>query len=112
MVRRRSAALVAALGIAAIIYSVHRSGSDQPVRAAPVAVSAGQTDMDLIAGVLSRVKRGEPYYEADTAELAARGYSLSSFLNWRLPTLAILEAALPSLVIAQVLLALAGIAAA
>ena len=40
-----------------------------------------------------------------------RGYQRSSFLNWRLPTLATIEASLPSMLIARVVLALVGASA-
>jgi hypothetical protein len=50
------------------------------------------------------VSQGEPFYSATAHELSARGYQHSSPLNWRLPTLIVFEAALPSLLIAQVLL--------
>src|SRR5690242_13564147 len=113
VIGRRAAVLLATAGVAVLLFVFHRMGGDQPRRAETgAAPSADRTDMALIGGVLSRVRNGEPYYHADTAELTARGYSLSSPLNWRLPTLAIIEAALPSLVIAQVLLVIIGIWAA
>lgn len=82
---------------------------------APVASNAGdpnRTDIALIAAELDRVRAGEPYYAAAIAEITSRGYQHSSPLNFRLPTLAWLEAALPSLWIAQVVLLGLGLATA
>lgn len=112
-ISRRAAALLAAGGVALALFVFHRPGADEPRPAETgVALSADRTDMAFITAVLNRVRKGEPYYPAATAELTARGYSLSSILNWRLPELSWVEARLPSLAIAQILLIIVGIWAA
>jgi hypothetical protein len=106
MTPTRRVATVAAVALLSVVCALtHRAGLDRPTGAGSVH-SADRTDLALMAGIVGRMQEGEPYYAAATAEMDTRGYQRSSFLNWRLPTLATFEASLPSMFIARVLLAL------
>src|SRR5579863_6075192 len=108
MTPRRRVAMVAAVALLSVVFALtHRAGLDRPTGSGS-AHSADRTDLALMAGIVGRMQEGEPYYAAATAEMDLRGYQRSSFLNWRLPTLATIEAFLPSMLIARVVLALVG----
>ena len=108
MTPRRRAATVAMIALFVVVFALaHRPGSGQPVGSG-AGHAADRTDLALMAGIVDRMQRGEPYYSAATLEMTARGYPRSSFLNWRLPTLAVIEAALPSMLIARVALGALG----
>jgi hypothetical protein len=68
------------------------------------------SDVLLYQAVVDRVRRGESYYLAAGAEMHARGYATTPVYNWRLPTLAVTRARLPSVVFVG-LLTLVGVGA-
>jgi hypothetical protein len=104
----RRAVTVAAVVLLTMVFALtHRGGSDQPVGSGSTH-SADRTDLALMAGIVDRMQKGEPYYSAATLEMTARGYPRSSFLNWRLPTLAVIEASLPSMLVARLALGVLG----
>ncbi|KQN07239.1 hypothetical protein [Sphingomonas sp. Leaf25] len=70
---------------------------------------AGQTDLGLYAAIVEGVRGGGDYYTVAAQALRAGGYPLKPFVTFRLPTLAVVQAALPNLL---VLALLAGVAAA
>lgn len=51
------------------------------------------TDADLYHAIIARMRGGENYYSATSAELGSRGYPTKPFFTWRLPTLALLLSA-------------------
>jgi len=53
-------------------------------------------DSDLFQGVIDRVRGGESYYIADANAMRTNGYPTASVFNWRLPTLTLIQARLPS----------------
>lgn len=54
-----------------------------------------QTDIAVYEGIVSAVAHGEDYYRAAADALRAGGYPLRPFLTFRLPGLAVVQAALP-----------------
>ncbi len=60
-------------------------------------VSVGRPDAELYLAIIQRLKSGESYYRVAGEELHVRGYATLPRLNWRLPTLAVLQSRLPSL---------------
>lgn len=65
---------------------------------APDATGAGgdrQTDVALYEGIIAAVTHGEDYYRAAADALRAGSYPLRPFLTFRLPGLAVVQAALP-----------------
>jgi hypothetical protein len=78
-------------------------GEDSGVR------GGGQTDLGLYGAVVDGLRAGGDYYSVAAQELRAGGYPLRPFPAVRLPTLAVVQAALPDAVpiIALVLLAIA-----
>lgn len=53
-------------------------------------------DLELYRAIIARMHNGEGYYRVAGEELYGRGYPTRPFICWRLPTLAWLMAALPS----------------
>lgn len=78
-------------------------GEDSGVR------GSGQTDLGLYGAVVDGLRAGGDYYSVAAQELRAGGYPLRPFPAVRLPTLAVVQAALPDAVpiVALVLLAIA-----
>lgn len=72
------------------------------------ATQAEQSDLDLYRDTIRRVRAGEPYYPVAADELRRGGYPLKPFVTFRLPTLAVVYAHLPEIVmsISEGLLAL------
>jgi hypothetical protein len=62
-----------------------------------------QTDMTLYHAVIDRVRHGEPYYTVVAELHRAGGYPLKPFFTVRLPTLAMVQAMLPHLVVRMML---------
>lgn len=60
------------------------------------ASGGAQTDVALYEGIVSAVAHGEDYYRAAADALRAGGYPLRPFLTFRLPGLAVAQAALPA----------------
>lgn len=55
----------------------------------------GQSDIALYDGIVEAVRHGASYYPAATDAMRAGDYPLKPFVTVRLPTLAVVEAALP-----------------
>lgn len=78
---------------------------------APDATGAGadrQGDIALYEGIVAAVAHGENYYRAAADALRAGSYPLRPFLTFRMPGLAVVQAALPALAVIALLYALAG----
>lgn len=56
---------------------------------------AGMTDLILYDAIVEGVRHGGDYYVVTADALGAGGYPLRPFLTFRLPTLAVLQAAMP-----------------
>lgn len=104
--RTPAVALLAALAALLILAAWPVASSPQPrVRAS----EAEQSDLDLYRDTIRRVAAGEPYYPVAADQLRQGGYPLKPFVTFRLPTLAMVYAQLPEIVMSIVegLLALA-----
>lgn len=100
-----ASALLAALAFVLILAAWPVPSTPQPrVRAS----AAEQSDLDLYRDTIARVRAGEPYYPVAADELRRGGYPLKPFVTFRLPTLAMIYAHVPELlmVVVEVLLAL------
>jgi len=102
---RRAAWLVLAAWLALLVAAALtpiRAGEDEAPRAsAPVAAPAAQArtrdeDLQLYDDVIARMKRGETYYGVIAQEHRKHRFPLHPGFAVRLPTLAVIEAALPS----------------
>jgi len=104
---QRQARLVLLAFVLAVLASVAFSfGGDS----APASkMGEGRGDLALYQTIVDRLKGGENYYPVVADELRSGGYALRPALNFRLPTLASLLAALPP-VAALVLLRLLAVA--
>lgn len=69
------------------------------------------TDIALYEGIIAAVAHGEDYYRAAADSLRAGSYPLRPFLTFRLPGLAVVQAALPVLAIHALLGLLAAVTA-
>ena len=67
----------------------------------------GQSDIALYIGIVEAVRHGTPYYPAAIEAMRAGDYPLKPFVTVRLPTLAVIEAAVPGAVMMVLLDALA-----
>jgi hypothetical protein len=86
---RLSRLLLLTAGLAAVgLYCAAGESADEPT-------PAGPADSALFLRVNERLRSGEGYYTAMGEELAAAGYFRGSVFNWRLPTLSLLQAAVP-----------------
>ncbi|WP_423602033.1 hypothetical protein [Sphingomonas sp. MS122] len=99
------------LGVLAVLLlaSLTALGVPQP---APDAAGAGgdrQTDVALYEGIVAAVTHGQDYYRAAADALRAGSYPLRPFLTFRLPGLAVVQAALPPGVTLALLYALAAV---
>lgn len=104
--RAAGAALLAfvAVSLAAVAVSL------SPVRINRAALAAPRnSDLCLYQAEVERIRRGEGYYQAAAAELAARGYPTASVFNWRLPLPMWLLGKLPDARWGQALLGLAAL---
>lgn len=68
---------------------------------------AAPSDLALYAAIVDGVRGGGDYYAVAADALRSGGYPLKPFVTFRLPTLAVIEAALPGSVVAGLLYALA-----
>ena len=103
--RAVATALLAALAAVLILAAWPAPSTPQPrVRAS----AAEQSDLDLYRDTIARVRAGEPYYSVAADELRRGGYPLKPFVTFRLPTLVVIYAHLPELLmsIVEALLAL------
>ncbi len=74
---------------------------------AALSVPALQTDYGLYAAIVEGVRHGGNYYAVAADALRASGYPLAPFVAFRLPTLAVIEAALPSIAVMAIFYLLA-----
>ena len=75
----------------------------------PAAGTPGRSegsDLQLYTGIVEAVRHGERYYTATAEALRFGHYPLRPFVTFRLPTLAIVEASLPELLVTALLYAL------
>jgi hypothetical protein len=77
-----------------------------------LALPASQTDTGFYAGIIDSVRHGGNYYAVTADALRADGYPLRPVLAFGLPTLAVVEAHLPRLVVTVLLYALVAAVAA
>ena len=63
----------------------------------------GQTDIALYDGIVEAVRHGASYYPAAIDAMRAGAYPLKPFITVRLPTLAVVEGALPRRVVMMLL---------
>lgn len=87
------AVLVLLMGLAALVQIT----AEEPTSAtatAPATVGARGSDVDFYGAVVARLSAGESYYGFIVAEQREAGYPVRPGLTVRLPTLAVIEAAL------------------
>lgn len=77
------------------------------VSAAPAQTERTQTDVLLYEAIVAGVRGGGDYYTVAADALRRGDYPLKPFFTFRLPTLAVIEARLPPLLVQALLLALA-----
>jgi hypothetical protein len=66
------------------------------------ASQAEQSDLDLYRDTIRRVGAGEPYYPTAADQLRKGGYPLKPFVTFRMPTLAVIYAHVPEIVMSIV----------
>lgn len=66
-----------------------------PPRAVEAAAQPGETDVELYAAIVDRLRHGDDYYAATAQELRARHFPLRPFVTFRPPLLARIAARLP-----------------
>lgn len=88
--------LLAAVMLLSLWPAVQEASSGQAARAAAAAESPakGDEDLALYAAIISRVAAGENYHAVAADEQRNRGFPLRPFVTMRLPTLALVIAAL------------------
>jgi len=104
--RAPAVALLLTLAALTIAVAWPTARTPQPsVRAS----TAEQTDLKLYRAIIARMRAGEDYYPAAADELRKGSYPLRPFVTVRLPTLALLHAHTPPVIMTmvQALLALA-----
>ncbi|MCM8729949.1 hypothetical protein ACFO8O_03065 [Hephaestia sp. GCM10023244] len=109
---RHSARLL--LAIAAIVAAIALALSTSSSLPAPKHIDSGhrQTDAALYRAIVEGVRNGGNYYDVAAEALRAGNYPLRPFVAFRLPTLAVVEAALPRFGDLLLLFVLAAITAA
>ena len=92
-------ALLAALAAALILAAWPVASSPQP----KVRESQGeQSDLALYRDTIARVGAGEPYYPVAADQLRRGGYPLKPFVTFRMPTLAMVYAHVPEVIMSIV----------
>ena len=102
--------LAAAAILAALVVALSTSSSLPEPR--QHASGHRQTDAALYRSIVEGVRHGGGYYEVAADALRSGHYPLRPFVAFRLPTLAVVEAAIPQIATAALLLALAAVTAA
>lgn len=102
--------LAATAAVAVVLMLVALFAPASPTGAGAADADGG--DIAMYARLVERLHAGEPYYDAARAELLAGNYGTRSVLNWRTPAYFGFLGLLPSLVWAQVTLAVLGLGAA
>lgn len=67
---------------------------------------AGASDLALYEGIVAGMRAGGGYYDVAADQLRALDYPLRPFLTFRVPTLAVVQAALPPVAVAVLMLTL------
>ncbi|WP_447728898.1 hypothetical protein [Sphingomonas koreensis] len=83
------------LGVLVLLLLASLTVLGLPVPAPDTGGANPQTDVALYDGIVSAVAHGEDYYRAAADALRAGSYPLRPFLTFRLPGLAVMQAALP-----------------
>jgi hypothetical protein len=97
--RAAATAVLAALAVVLILAAWPVSSTPQPrVRAS----AAEQSDLDLYRDTIARVRAGEPYYPVAADELRRGGYPLRPFVTFRPPTLVMIYAHVPEILMSVV----------
>jgi hypothetical protein len=97
--RALAMALLAALAAILILAAWPTPSAPQPrIRAS----ASEQSDLDLYRDTIRRVGAGEPYSPVAADQLRKGGYPLKPFVTFRLPTLAIIYAHVPEIVMSIV----------
>lgn len=108
---RQTARLVlAALAVLALLAVALSTSSSLPEPSQ--AGAPRQTDAGLYRSIVENIRHGGAYYDVAAGALRAGHYPLRPFVAFRLPTLAVVEAAIPSIATTLLLLALAALTAA
>ena len=102
---RIALALLAALLLATLLAL--GTPGPPPVSHDPANRADDQTDVVLYESIVDNVRHGGSYYPVTAEALRSGNYPLRPFITFRLPTLAMVQAALPSWGIAALLYALA-----
>ena len=97
----------AMLGVVTALMLVGLSALATPDPTASPA-AAGGSDVALYGAIVDGVRHGGGYYQVAADALRSGGYPLRPFVTFRLPTLAVIEAAVPASLIAALLYALSG----
>lgn len=96
-----------ALGALALLLLASFAVLGVPAVAPDAGGASAQTDLALYEGIVAAVAHGEDYYRAAADALRAGNYPLRPFLTFRLPALAVVQAALPPAAMLGLLYALA-----
>ncbi|TGX50400.1 hypothetical protein E5A73_18495 [Sphingomonas gei] len=101
-----------ALGVLALLLLACLTALTVPdptaIATGPATSQSDQTDLMVYEKIVAGVKGGGDYYTVATDTLRAGGYPLRPFLTVRLPSLAVVQAALPDWAPAALLYLLAG----
>ena len=97
--RTPALALLAALIAVLILAGWPAASIPQPKMRAAV---TEQSDLDLYRATIRRVGAGEAYYPVAADELRKGGYPLQPFVTFRLPTLALVYAHVPELLMSAI----------
>ena len=103
---RTAAWLLALLLIVACAVTLRAPGPP-PASHGPAVRGTDRADVELYQSIVDGVRHGGHYYAVAAAQLRAGDYPLRPFLTFRLPTLALIEAWLPPLVVTALLYLLA-----
>jgi hypothetical protein len=87
--------LLAAAVLLALAASALDAPAPPPARSDPVHHVEDRADLILYARIVERLRAGDTYYAAAADSLRAGNYPLKPFVTFRLPSLAMLQAALP-----------------
>jgi hypothetical protein len=91
-------------------FSALQSATPPAARDVTVHHADDRADVMLYQGIVDGVRHGGGYYQVAATQLRAGGYPLRPFVTFRLPTLAVVEAALPPFIIVALLYVLAAAA--
>lgn len=98
----RTVLIVIALLIAATLAACYVGGTSPSVEGK----SGSETDAMLYQTIVEGIRHGGHYYAVAATALREGGYPLKPFVAFRLPTLAVVEAALPPIVALALLVAI------